>query len=266
VGPPDGHQPRFPGYDVTDGADTWDPTTRAVVLGRLDPPGPLRFFTADEARTVTALTDRLLAQDHGRPVPAHGDGRPVPAQDHGRPVPVVPVIDGRLAAADGDGYRYVDLPDDPEAWRRSLAALDDDARRAHGRSFADLDRDTQMDLVEERATDDGSWHGLPAPRVFSLWMRYAAGAFYAHPTAWSEIGFGGPAYPRGYKNLGLDKREPWEVREVDAADPIPWAERAEAARRRHLRRDGSDGDRAARAGSDGEVANGDDAGSRRGGD
>ena len=52
-------------------------------------------------------------------------------------------------------------------------------------------------------------------------MRYACTAFYSHPWAWNEIGFGGPAYPRGYKNIGLDRREPWEGPEVGAHDPKP---------------------------------------------
>jgi hypothetical protein len=63
-----------------------------------------------------------------------------------------------------------------------------------------------------------------------MWIRYACVAYYSHPSAWNEIGFGGPAYPRGYKNLGLDRREPWEVREVDDRDPVPWAARVEQAR------------------------------------
>jgi hypothetical protein len=214
----DRRRPRFPGYDVTAQSGTWDEVTRAVVLRRLDPPPPLRFFTAEEGRTARALTDRLLDQDAARRLP------------------VVEVIDGRLADGVGDGYRYADLPEDADAWRRSLMALDDDARAAFGRPFADLDRDGQMDLVEARATDDGEWHGLPAGRVFALWMRYATAAFYAHPVAWSEMGFGGPAYPRGYKNLGLDKREPWERAEVDTTDPVPWAERVESAKRRHAHR------------------------------
>ena len=74
---------------------------------------------------------------------------------------------------------------------------------------------------------------MPASRVFSLWLRYACSAFYSHPWAFNEIGYGGPAYPRGYKNLGLDRRENWEVAERDAQDPVPWAERSEAARRQH---------------------------------
>ena len=40
------------------------------------------------------------------------------------------------------------------------------------------------------------------------------------PAAWDEIGFPGPAYPRGYKNAGVGKREPFEVADASpAADP-----------------------------------------------
>ena len=34
-------------------------------------------------------------------------------------------------------------------------------------------------------------------------MRSMLAAFYSHPWAWNEIGFGGPAYPRGYARLGV---------------------------------------------------------------
>jgi hypothetical protein len=40
--------------------------------------------------------------------------------------------------------------------------------------------------------------------------------YYAHPEAWNEIGFGGPASPRGYARLGMDRRDPWEAEEVNA--------------------------------------------------
>ena len=39
-----------------------------------------------------------------------------------------------------------------------------------------------------------------------------------HLSAWNEIGFPGPAYPRGYKNPGVDAREPFEVRDTRPAD------------------------------------------------
>jgi len=208
--------PRFPGYDVVSQRHTWDEETAGVVLGRLaPPPEPVRFFTEHERPTARALLDRLLGQD-----------------DEPR-IPVLEMVDERLLAGDGDGYRYHDMPEDPEAWRRSIAGLDADAETQWGRLFHQLRTDQQMALIEDVRTADGMWQGLPAARVFSLWLRYGCATFYAHPWAWNEIGFGGPAYPRGYANIGLNRREPWERPERDAHDPIGWVERAEAARAAH---------------------------------
>jgi hypothetical protein len=73
--------------------------------------------------------------------------------------------------------------------------------------------------IQERGMEP--WHGIPAEHVWSLWTRYACTAFYSHPWAWDEIGFAGPAYPRGYKNLGIDALEPFEVRDArPGADPL----------------------------------------------
>jgi hypothetical protein len=214
-----GARGRFPGFDVLDQAAHWDAQTRAVVLGRVGPLEPLAFFTAAEEPTFRALCDRLLAQD--------GEPR----------VPVAELVDQRLARREGDGYRYGDMPEDGDAWRRSLAGLDDAARREHGRAFAELGRSDQRALIEGVRVLDGDWHGMPASRLFGLWMRYTTTAFYSHPLAWNEIGFPGPAYPRGYKHLAVGGREPFETPEVDAHDPIPWAHRVDAAKRAHADRD-----------------------------
>jgi hypothetical protein len=119
------------------------------------------------------------------------------------------------------------------AFNASVDGLDADARALTGRPFWDLATDVQMFLVDRVRSNRGDWHGMPGAKAFALWTRYACDAFYSHPWAWNEIGFGGPAYPRGYKNLGTDRREPWEMPERDAANPVPWAERAEKARAAH---------------------------------
>jgi Gluconate 2-dehydrogenase subunit 3 len=227
-----GGQGRFDGFDVLSQAPTWDRVTANVVLRRLEPVGPLRFFTPAEAATAGILLDHLLDQwDEPK-------------------VPVLAMIDERLAEDHTDGWRYADLPEDGQAWRDSLAALEHAAGDAEHRRFADCDRREQAATIQdvqdrvggsEHGAGGGDWCGLPARHVWSLWTRYTTTAFYAHPWAWNEIGFGGPAYPRGYKNIGVDKREPWETGERDAHDPIPWAQRVEAARRRRLATP-SDGD------------------------
>ena len=60
---------RYPDFDVLDAVDTWDDATKKVVLARLEPPGPLRFFTAAEEPTLVAFCDVVLAQDAEPRVP-----------------------------------------------------------------------------------------------------------------------------------------------------------------------------------------------------
>jgi hypothetical protein len=218
---------RFPGFDVLDSVPAWDEVTAGVVLSRLVMPGELAFFTPHEVGVAAPLLDLLLAQD-----------------DEPR-VPVLAMIDARLAIGETDGWHYDDLPEDGEAWRTSLVFLDDDARRANsGRGFADLVPSEQAALVQavqDLALDGKPWHDWPAKHVWSLWTRYACTAFYSHPYAWNEIGFPGPAYPRGYLNPGVDAREHWEVADRADVDPVPFAERAETARKEHARLIGREG-------------------------
>ena len=215
---PAGGPARFPGFDVTSQARHWDPATAAVVSSRLTPPPALRFFTPAEEATATALLDLLLGQ-------AEPDLRTLlgarhAAEQAGRPrVPVTAMIDARLAEQQTDGWRYADMPEDGQAWRDTLAALDADAQAKYGCRFAECpaaDAAALIQAVQELGA--GDWHGLTASRVWSLWTRYACTAFYAHPWAWNEIGFPGPAYPRGYKNIGVNRQEPFEVRDTQPAD------------------------------------------------
>jgi hypothetical protein len=197
----DGDVPdRFPGFDTLAQARTWDETTRSLVLARLGRPSDIRFFDVVEQAAATALFDELLDQE--------GEDR----------IPVTAMVDARLAEKQTDGWHYDTMPADGDAWHASLAALDDDARAACGETFAACGHERRRELLERIRTGDGDWHGLHRAQVWSLWTRYACTAFYSHPRAWDEIGFAGPAYPRGYKNLGIGKREPFEVADAHPAD------------------------------------------------
>jgi hypothetical protein len=184
---------RFPGYDVIDQRSNWDSTTRATVQDRLRPHRTRAFFSEAEERTCRALLDRLLG-----------------LEDCDCRIPVFEELGERLALQLTDGFRYEDMPADAEAWRISLRELDRFAHERRAQSFHQLDRETQAVLLQE--VKRGPCLGpLPTARLWSVWMRYACAAMYSQPAAWSEVGFGGPAYPRGYKNLGLGRRESWEV-------------------------------------------------------
>ena len=74
------------------------------------------------------------------------------------------------------------------------------------------------------------WAGLDAKSLLRAPdSRRRAGALLCHPKAWNEIGFGGPASPRGYVRLDGDRRDPWE-----AAEATPGHERAAKRENRHV--------------------------------
>jgi len=194
---------RFPGFDVLTQAKHWDTVTAGLITARTGPPAEPCFFTDAEQACAAALLNQLTGQC----------GEPLE-------VPVAEMVDARLAAGETDGWHYADMPEDGQAWRDTLGYLDKDAHARCGTAFADASREDQAAIIQ--AVQDGrEWHGLAAARVWSLWTRYACTAMYSHPHAWSEMGFPGPAYPRGYKNAGVGRLEPFEVADArPAEDPV----------------------------------------------
>jgi hypothetical protein len=194
-------------YDVLDKWDSpsWNDQTREAVRARLEEVPERRFLSAQEWSLLEAIADRL-----------------VPQPDRDEPVPIVPWIDDMLHRGRGPGYRYADMPPMRDAWRQGLAAIDAEARYRHGKCFEELapdDRDDLLRDVENNRVESRYWGDLPAGGFFKHHLlKQVVAVYYSHPAAWSEIGFGGPASPRGYARLGPDERDPWEAEELDVGD------------------------------------------------
>jgi hypothetical protein len=193
----------YPGYDILAQQTAWDDATRRAVLERLAPPPPLRFFAPGEAALLLAVCDRLLPQDDREP---------------DRRIPIVAPIDRRLADGVHDGYRYAGMPPDGEAYRLGLTAVEAIARHRFGHGFLSLthlQRDSVLACIHDGhpPVPADVWRRMSAPRFWQLLLNDVVRVYYAHPWAWNEIGFGGPAYPRGYMRLEGGQPEPWEVHE-----------------------------------------------------
>lgn len=196
---------RYPDYDVLEQARHWDDVTRDLMERRAAEIPAIRFFTPDEVRCLRPLLDVLLAQD---------------AEPR---VPVLEMVDQKLHLGKLDGFRFADMPEDPETWRRTARHLDTEARgRGAASGFAELTLEAQQALVGDWAGGDLTWDDLDAARAWSVVMRATLSEFYSHPWAFNEIGFGGPAYPRGYMRLaaGASGREPYERPEAFELDPV----------------------------------------------
>jgi hypothetical protein len=193
----------FPDYDVLAKRHTpsWNEKTRQVIDERLALPREPRYLSQEEWLILEAICGRIVPQPLTRP-----------------PVPLAAMVDAKLFEKRGDGYRDYRLPPLREAWQRGLRAIDAEARRRHNVGFPELDvveQDAMLQAAQQGMLPDGGWDGMP-PEIFfaKRLLPDIVTLYYAHPIAWNEIGFGGPASPRGYVRMGFDRRDPWEAAEA----------------------------------------------------
>lgn len=195
---------RYPGYDVMAKRKTlsWNEPTRQVIGTRMAISSEPRFFDACEWQTLLAVCDRVIPQSNGRPVP------------------IAALVDGKLADDARDGYRDSHLPPLRKAWHRGLAGLNAAADMRHGAPFHALSATVQDELLaamQQGELHGAEWKGMPASTFFvERLLRDILAAYYSHPLAWNEIGFGGPASPRGYVRMYFNRRDPWEAVEAEA--------------------------------------------------
>ena len=193
---------RFPDYDVLAkrGTPSWNAPTRAAVDARLALAECDPGLGAARIATLRRVAERVVPQPEGR-----------------APVNIVALMLARIGGAVPDGYRHAALPPILPAWRTALDALDREARARHVQSFAALNAeraDALLRRVEDGSADRDHWQNVD-PQLFWHWrlLPDLVASYWAHPSAWSAMGFGGPASPRGYVRLGADRADPWEARE-----------------------------------------------------
>ena len=203
----------YPRFKTLDQKKYWDTATRKVIEERVANVPLIRYFAADELSLITAICNRLIPQEDRLP-----EFR----------IPIVNVIDERLRKNELAGQRYADMPPDREAYALGICAIDQTAREIFQRPFVDL-TSLQQDRVlksihdGEKLAADEIWQKMSIERFWALLHGDCLTAYYSHPWAWDEIGFGGPAYPRGYMRLENGQPEPWEKEEerYDWQPPVP---------------------------------------------
>jgi len=210
----------YPGFSTLGQQAFWDDATRQVVLKRVEQPPPISFFSEVEERVMLAVCACVLPQDDRTP---------------DRRIPILNVIDHRLASGTINGYRYDDMPPDGEAYRLAIQAIEGMARALGAESFTMLSLGRQDELLQSLhdgqplAGGEEYWQRMNVRRFWLMLVSDCATAYYAHPWAWDEIGFGGPAYPRGYMRLRDGQPEPWEKDERRYEWAAPPASRSEDA-------------------------------------
>ena len=218
--PGGGGRTPYPDYEVMapdKWAHDWDEKTRRLVLDRIRNVPQRAFFSETQFALLEAICARLLPQDD----------RPEEQR-----IPIVPFIDQQLARGGGDGYCYEEMSWDQAAYLLALTGVDQTSQSMFGGTgFTELEEQQQdqvLAALESGHPPGDVWRQLPAAHCFKMLMRDVVEMYYSHPTAWNEVGFQGPASPRGHVRLSLGKSDPWEAAEQR---PLPPEERRAAAPR-----------------------------------
>jgi hypothetical protein len=201
----------YSGFHTLGQRGYWDEATRNVVDKRVKDTPQRRYFSQHAWEFWSAVFAHLIPQTDRVPE---------------RQINLVAGLDHRLEVNETIGYRYEDMPHDRVVYQWGIEAIDAEAEHRYGGKFMVLPY-LQQDIVL-KAIHDGKpeaakeiWKKMSVHRFWQMMMNDAIEAYYAHPWAWDEIGFGGPAYPRAYTRLERGEPEPWEVEEQRYAWEAP---------------------------------------------
>lgn len=188
----------YPSYDVMRERDHWDDHTQQIVGSRLMREQEYQFFTLEEAESLKRICGELV-----------GDDREDIIQY------VLGHLDQSLSSSVGEGQRKAGVPKGQILLREGLKALQRSAEQKFLFPFIALDPSDRRQLLEEvsvgQASSEAQWKGIPQVEWFKKLLTMTIEAYYSHPEVWSEIGYGGPAYPRGYVRTQQGQLDPWEA-------------------------------------------------------
>lgn len=189
-----------PDFDVLKEKGHWDDHTREIVEKRLQVDrGTYQFFTEEEADSLLHLCKVLVDDDRAEIIAF-----------------VVHHFDTKLQANFGEAQRKVGVPAEAVLLRDGLKLLNQMCQETYKNKFPQLDQTTKQkivgDLVQGNLQLQVGTASVSAKDFIKKVMVETVSAYYSHPFVWSEIGYAGPAYPRGYVRTEWGLTDPWEAK------------------------------------------------------
>ena len=156
---------------------------------------------------------RFLHRGGIRDRAARSAARIVPQPGDRPPIPVAALVDRQAARrTSATAIAMPGMPRDARGLAARLARARCGSAKRAWRRASTRSTPTEQDALLQRMQQGElrpTPHGAACRPSDLLQATHAAAtscvAYYAHPTAWSEIGWGGPASPRGYVRMGFDR-------------------------------------------------------------
>ncbi|MDD9270530.1 gluconate 2-dehydrogenase subunit 3 family protein [Paenibacillus sp. GCM10023248] len=189
----------YPSFDVMDEQDAWDDHTQSIVTSRLNSEITFHFLTEPETKLLRRICS-ILVNDQRADVLDY----------------ILVHIDQTLHQSPGESQRKVGVPHASELVRSGLGAIEQGARLTYDAAYTELDTQEQIQYLQSisasMAEPQHIWSPIPQKELFKKLMNLTIESYCSHPNVWSEIGYAGPAYPRGYVRTEIGQLDPWEAK------------------------------------------------------
>ncbi|KAB2954269.1 gluconate 2-dehydrogenase subunit 3 family protein [Heliorestis acidaminivorans] len=197
------HYSHYPDYDVLSLINEWDDHTKEIVLKRLGPFPEPQFLEEKEVKMLRLIAKHLCYENRDDIIDW-----------------IIYFLDQRLKSNIGEHQRKSSLPQEKILIREGLKATDEATAQKYGKNFISAEIKEQFEILSSmqqgKAPMIPRWDSILQKELFDKLLDIMISAYYSHPTIWSEIGYGGPAYPRGYYRIELGWTDPWEPRRPGA--------------------------------------------------
>ncbi len=191
-----------PGFNVLSQLKEWDEETQKLVLARISP-APIQALHRDESTLLTALCQVLLGDDRMEII-----------------LFAISQIDNKMHNQIGESQRTLNMPVFPILIRKGIPAFNHYCLSCYDKEFIILDKQTQWEfintLILTPVTFQIAHYQVQSHDFLDKIHAEAVNAYFSHPTIWSEIGYAGPAYPRGYVRIERGVIDPWEAKSSHA--------------------------------------------------
>ena len=190
---------RYPSFQVMDEHEEWDTHTQTIVSNRLLASEPRTVLDTDELQFLQLVCSALVDDDRGDVMTY-----------------VIAHVGQSLQSSTGEGQRKYGIPEQKKLILDGIQYL---GELRHQAKITNPNLDEAESLTEllsqvsKGTAAHVKWSSQLQCEWFKKMLNLTVEAYCSHPVVWSEMGYAGPAYPRGYVRGDIGRLDPWEAKE-----------------------------------------------------
>jgi hypothetical protein len=190
-------QSHYPSYDVLTEKENWDPVTQKVMNDRTNP-NPSHYFSSEDKELLISLLPILFPSHLGE-----------------MSIDVISLFEKRCATGKVIGYPLGSKLKKLQIIHIGLKNIQKQVYTQFEKTFSHLEDEIKKQFVVEIQQNKGYlniWEEVSPSLFFKTLMKELVIIVYSDPSIWSDIGYGGPSYPRGYYAFGPEQFDSWEAK------------------------------------------------------